>query len=60
MNMNDWKSLAKGALKYFGPAILLFLIALQAGTPLKDAAYILYTGVLQQLISFLSKFLAEK
>lgn len=55
MNTTDWKSLGKAVLKYFSPVILVFLLALQQGVPLKQALYLVYAGLLQLAINFVSK-----
>lgn len=41
--------------KYTAPLFLVFLLSIQAGTPLKDALFVVYGAVLQTAINFLSK-----
>ena len=55
----QWKSIGKSLWKYTAPLILVFLLSLQAGTPLNDAIYVVYGAALQLAINFLSKFLSE-
>jgi hypothetical protein len=59
LNAEQKASLFKAFKKYFAPLILLFLIAIQQGTPLKDALLVIYAGALQMAINFLSKFISE-
>lgn len=60
MNREDWKSFGRGVLKYFGPLMLVFLVSIQAGMPLRDAMALVWAGLLQLAINFLSKFLDGK
>lgn len=55
----QWKSIGKSLWKYTAPLLLVFLLSLQAGTPVAEAIYIVYGAALQLAINFLSKFLSE-
>ena len=55
----QWKSVGKSLWKYTAPLLLVFLLSIQAGTPIDQALYIVYGAVLQLLINFLSKFTTE-
>ena len=57
MNAEDWASFGKATLKYFAPLLIVFLGLLQTHTPLKDALPVLWGGLLQMAINFLTKFL---
>ena len=55
LNRQDWLVLGKATLKYFAPLIVIFLVALQNGMPIKDALVVVYGGLLQLAINFFSK-----
>jgi hypothetical protein len=55
----QWKSFGKSLWKYTCPLLLVFLLALQAGTPLSEALYVVYGAFLQVAINFVSKFATE-
>lgn len=59
MTEDQWLSLGKSLIKYTAPLFLVFLVAIQAGTPLKDAVVVLWGAALQVVINFLSKFTSE-
>jgi hypothetical protein len=55
----QWRSFGKSLWKYTAPLLLVFFMALQAGTPINEALYIVYGAALQVAINFLSKFTTE-
>jgi hypothetical protein len=55
LNKEEWLMLWKQSKKYVAPLILVFLLALQRGTPLKEAAWLVYGAALQVAINFISK-----
>lgn len=54
----DWKKWAKNTLIFAAPFALVFLTAVQAGTPVKEALYVVYLYALNVAIDLLKKFLA--
>lgn len=59
LNGEQRSDIFKSMWKYSAPVLLLFLLELQRGTPLKQALTLIYAVVLQQAISILSKFVSE-
>lgn len=59
INKDQWKSIGKSLWKYTAPLVLVFLLSIQAGTPLNEALYVLYGAALQVIINFVSKFVTE-
>jgi len=59
LSHEQWQSFLKSLWKYTAPLLLVFLLSLQAGTPIEDALYIVYGAGLQVAINFLSKFVTE-
>jgi hypothetical protein len=59
VSSDQWKMIGKSILKYTGPLVLVFLVSLKAGTPIKEAIPVLYGAALQLVINFLSKYLSE-
>lgn len=55
----DFKKMAMNAAWFFSPLMLVFLGALQAGTPIKDALVLVYGGLLQILVDGLKKWKYE-
>lgn len=55
LNKQDLMLLGKQALKYFAPLIVVFLVSIQGGMPVKDAMVVVYGGLLQMAINFFSK-----
>jgi hypothetical protein len=53
------QAIFKSLWKYSLPLVLVFLLELQKGTPVKQALPILYGAGLQLAINFLSKYLTE-
>lgn len=51
--LNKW---AKNTLIFLAPALILFLTAIQAGVPVKDALYSVYLWAINVIIDFLKKF----
>jgi hypothetical protein len=59
INKEQWQSITRAAAKYTAPLLLLFLVSIQAGTPVKDALWLVYGAGLQLAINFLTKFIGE-
>lgn len=47
---------AKNTLIFFAPALIIFLSAIQTGTPVKEAAYLIYLWGVNVAIDLLKKF----
>lgn len=58
LNKEDLMLMGKQALKYFSPLIVVFLVSIQGGMPIKDAMVLVYGGLLQMAINFFSKLQA--
>jgi hypothetical protein len=59
LNKEDVKKWLKNAALFFAPALLVFLIAIEAGTPREEALYLVYLWALNVLIDLTRKFLAS-
>lgn len=59
INSEQAQSFGRALLKYTAPLLLMFLVSMQAGTPVKDALWLVYGAALQVAINFLSKFVSE-
>ena len=59
LNKEQQDSLKRAMAKYIAPLLLVFLLAIQQGTPVVDALWIVYGAALQLTINFLSKFVTE-
>lgn len=55
LNSQDWKVIGKQLYKYTSPLLLVFLIAIQRGVPMKDALLLVYAAALQMAINILTK-----
>lgn len=60
MTQDQWASFGRSLWKYTAPLLLMFLLALQAGTPIKDALLLVYGAALQVAINFTSKFVGKE
>lgn len=56
LNTQDIKKWAKNTLIFFAPAFIIFLTALQTGTPVKEAAYLIYLWGVNVAIDLLKKY----
>lgn len=59
LNEEQVQSFGRALVKYTAPLLLMFLVSMQAGTPVKDALWLVYGAGLQVAINFLSKFVSE-
>lgn len=59
LNKEQLQSFGRALVKYTAPLLLMFLLSIQAGTPVKDALWLVYGAALQVAINFLSKFVSE-
>jgi hypothetical protein len=57
LNTLDWASFGQACFKYTGPLMLVFLVQIQAGQPLKTALFTVYGAALQLVINILTKYL---
>lgn len=55
----DWQRWAKNVFIFSSPAVLVFLIALQSGATVQQAAVALYGAVINAVIDLIKKFQAE-
>ena len=55
----DYQRWLKNAAIFFAPAALIFLLALQAGKPVDEAAYAIYLWFLNSLIDLIRKWAKE-
>lgn len=60
LNKEDLKKWAKNTLTFLAPALIIFLTAIQAGVPVKEALYSIYLWGLNVSIDLLKKFIQEK
>ena len=60
LNSADVKKWVTNAAIFFAPALLIFLTAIQAGTPYEQAIYLVYLWLLGSLIDLLRKFVNGK
>jgi hypothetical protein len=60
LNKEDVKKWLKNAAIFFAPALLVFLVAIQAGTPREEALYLVYLWLLNTAIDLTRKFVAGK
>ena len=51
----DWKRLAKNALKFSSVPLIVFLTALQSGVELRYALYAMYAPFINVIIDYLTK-----
>ena len=58
LNQEDVKKVLSNSLVFLAPMLLVFLTAIQAGVPLKDAMYAVYLYGLNVLIDLLKKYVA--
>lgn len=56
LNALDWASFGKAVVKYTAPLMIVFLVQIQAGQPLKTAIFTVYGAALQLVINLLSKY----
>lgn len=59
LNKEDIKRWLKNAAIFFAPAVLVFLVAIQAGTPKEEAMYLVYLWMLNSSIDLIRKFIAN-
>lgn len=59
LNREDVQKWAKNAIVFFAPALLLFLVSIQAGKSVQEAAQVLYLWGLNTAIDLTRKFIAE-
>ena len=59
LNTQDIKKWGMNTLIFFAPALIIFFSAIQTGTPVKEAAYLIYLWAVNVLIDLLSKFTKE-
>lgn len=59
ISSEQWKSIGRALVKYTAPLLLLFLLSLQQGAELRQAAILVYGAALQLAINILSKFISE-
>lgn len=59
LNEQQVNMMFKQVAKYTAPLLLTFLIAVQTGTPVKEALWVVYGAALQVAINFLSKFVSQ-
>lgn len=59
LNKQDINKWAKNGLIFFGPGILLVLIAIQSGKTPQEALYIFWYWLLALVIDLLRKFISE-
>ncbi len=55
LNEEELKKWGLNTLKFFAPAILIFLSALQNGTPVKQAMYAIYLWLINVVIDLVTK-----
>lgn len=60
LNKEDLKKWGKNTLVFLAPALIIFLTAIQAGVPVKEALYSIYLWGLNVAIDLLKKFVQEK
>jgi len=60
LNKQDLIKWGKNTLIFLAPALIIFLTAIQAGVPVKEALYSIYLWGLNVLIDILKKFVQEK
>ena len=56
LNSTDWASFGRAVAKYTSPLLLVFLLAVQRGVPLKDAILLVWGAALQLVINLLLKY----
>lgn len=59
LNSQDLRKVAKNALTFLAPALLVFLVEIQAGHSPKEAVSVLYLWGLNTAIDLLRKFIAQ-
>lgn len=57
LNKFDWKRWGLNTLTFLAPAVLIFLTAIQAGVPVKDALFSIYLWALNVAIDLTRKFI---
>jgi len=60
LNQEDIKKWAKNSIVFLAPFLLVFFVALQSGSDIKDALDILYLYALNIIVDILRKFIASK
>lgn len=60
LNKEDLLKWGKNTLTFLAPALLIFLVAIQSGVPIKEALYSVYLWGLNTSIDLLRKFIASK
>lgn len=55
LNVEELQKWGLNTLKFFAPAILIFLFALQNGTPMKDALNAIYLWLINVTIDLITK-----
>jgi len=59
LNQEDVKRWLKNTAIFFAPAFLVFLIAIQSGTPREEALYLVYLWLLNTAIDLTRKFISD-
>lgn len=54
----DWEKVLNNALIFLAPAALIFLLAVQSGTPLKQALLVVETWAINTAVDLIRKFIA--
>ena len=54
----DWDKWLKNTAVFAAPLLLVFLVAIQAGTPIKEALFAVYLYALNLTIDLIKKFIA--
>ena len=60
LNRADYIKWGRNALVFLAPFLLVFLIAIQQGTELQQALYLVYLYALNIVIDLLKKFISGK
>jgi len=60
LNKEDLKKWGLNTLTFLAPALIIFLTAIQAGVPVKEALYSIYLWGLNVTIDLLKKFIQQK
>jgi len=60
LNKEDVRKWLKNTAIFLAPAVLVFLVAIQAGTPRDEALYLVYLWLLNTFIDITRKFIAGK
>lgn len=60
LNKEDILKVLKNAGIFLAPALLIFLVQIQAGVSIKESLYAVYLWLLNTVIDLLRKFIASK